>query len=168
MLKFSVIVLLLLVVATNGKALENETKRSVHLVLGNEKEELPLSPINRPQDEFETLELSFQGLEDLTIDFKLVGDDVLEMRWNWKRILCRPCKSIFNVLKRELKDGAGLTKEALKNAINNQCKKHLGRLVGKVCSKLGGKGIDALYDLIVKEDKRIDPQRCCKKVGLCK
>ncbi|CAD5235431.1 unnamed protein product [Bursaphelenchus xylophilus] len=163
MFMWSVTVLLALIVA--GNALENEKNVSVGLVLDNEKEGMPLNTIEKPEETAETLELDLPGFEGSTIHVKLVEDDLLEMKW--KHILCKPCRHLFKALRKELNDGAGLTKEKLKKAIHHKCKE-FGGLVAKVCNKLGRKAVDALYDSIVKEDMKIHPRHCCKKIGLCK
>uniref|UniRef100_A0A0N5A426 Saposin B-type domain-containing protein n=1 Tax=Parastrongyloides trichosuri TaxID=131310 RepID=A0A0N5A426_PARTI len=86
-----------------------------------------------------------------------------------KNLLCSPCKFIFKEVAKELPEADKITEETLKVAIDVVCKRFLGAipLAKDACEKLGGDAVDELYQFILKEGKKIDPDSICKHLHMC-
>ncbi|KAI6203849.1 hypothetical protein M3Y94_00605400 [Aphelenchoides besseyi] len=83
-------------------------------------------------------------------------------------LLCKPCKWFFAEVKKLIPDVTNLSKEELEKVIDKACDDlDFIPFLNKICDKLVDEALDKLYDLIVREDKRIDPEHCCQKIRLC-
>ncbi|KAI6182059.1 hypothetical protein M3Y97_00339500 [Aphelenchoides bicaudatus] len=83
-------------------------------------------------------------------------------------LLCKPCQKFFTELKKDLPDVATITEEVLKSVINTECESlDWIPFVDKICEKVLDWGLDKLFNLIVNEDGKIDPQHDCQALKMC-
>ncbi|CAD5233550.1 unnamed protein product [Bursaphelenchus xylophilus] len=158
--------LALLLAVVTCKPVENEVKR-LRISLGDSSKELGISRSDVLGQETEQLNVQIEGLGELSLALNLNDEGVLELGWDWRWIVCGVCKSGFFVLQKELEGGLELTKDALKTAVERQCNEKLGRVGGGLCGWMADAVVDVVFEMIL-EDKRIDPLKCCQKLGACK
>ncbi|KAI6234417.1 Saposin B-type domain-containing protein [Aphelenchoides fujianensis] len=77
-------------------------------------------------------------------------------------------KLLSRALKKDLPEISTVTEDVLKTLIDTECDTlDFIPFLDKICDKLVDFGLDKLFDLIVKQDGKIDPQHDCQAVKLC-
>ncbi|KAH7701737.1 hypothetical protein AAVH_31124 [Aphelenchoides avenae] len=84
-------------------------------------------------------------------------------------ILCKPCEKLMFGLQKSYPTLDGITREAFDLAIKAECSSltHGIPFMDQLCDKIGDHEVDVLYNLIMKEGAKIDPNKDCRAIKFC-
>ncbi|KAI6179511.1 hypothetical protein M3Y98_00618300 [Aphelenchoides besseyi] len=115
----------------------------------------------------------------ISVAFALVKDSIVkteksesllspDVRSNKFKLLCSPCKKFFNALKKDLPDISVVTEAVLEEIVNTECETlDFIPFLDKICDEILDKSLDKLFDLIVRQDKKIHPDHDCQAIRFC-